>query len=215
MLDSIADVMKEAYSRGWITTRDGNASFKRINEDYLYITPSGVRKQHLNAEMMLKLKLHNIDDTLHTGLNSIERVDDDYQRKIIGLNPSGELALHYLLQKRINTNNRVVLHLHPTYIIAAMYAGIDLQKLSDNFPELSRYTSVGPTVPIIPPVSEELALASIDALNLNQTTGSIDFNIICMDRHGIIAIGKDAWEAFGHVERLEHICQIVLASGKF
>ena len=215
MLDSIADVMKEAYARNWITTRDGNASFKRMNEDYLYITPSGIRKQHLNAEMMLKLKLHNIDDNLHVGLNSIERVDDDYQRKIIGLNPSGELALHYLLQKRINTNNRVVLHLHPTYIIAAMHAGIDLQKLSDKFPELSRYTTVGPTVPIIPPVSEELALASVKALNLNQSTGSVDFNIIGMDAHGIIAIGKDAWEAFGHCERLSHICEIVLASGKF
>jgi L-fuculose-phosphate aldolase len=215
MLDSIADVMKEAYARGWITVRDGNASFKRINEDYLYITPSGVRKQHLNAEMMLKLKLHNIDDTLHVGLNSIERVDDDYQRKIIGLNPSGELALHYLLQKRINTNNRVVLHLHPTYIIAAMYAGIDLQKLSDKFPELSRYTSVGPTVPMIPPVSEELEWASVKALNLDQSTGLVDFNIIGLDRHGIIAIGKDAWETFGHVERLSHICEIVLASGHF
>jgi L-fuculose-phosphate aldolase len=215
MLDSICDVMKESYTRGWITTRDGNASFKRQNESFLYITPSGVRKPHLNAEMMLKLKLHNVESDLHTGINSIERVDDDYQRRIIGLNPSGELPLHYLLQKKINTGNRVVLHLHPTYTIAAMYAGIDLQKLSESFPELSRYTNVGPTVKMIPPVSEELAWASIKALNLNVDTGSIDYDIIGLDRHGIIAVGKDAWEAFENTERLEHICQIVLASKKF
>ena len=30
----------------------------------------------------------------------------------------------------------------------------------------------------------------------------------------VVIIAKDAWTAFEHCERLEHICQIVLASGK-
>lgn len=33
MLDTICDVMKAAYD-----TRTGNASFKRKNEDFLYVT---------------------------------------------------------------------------------------------------------------------------------------------------------------------------------
>jgi len=161
MLDTICDVLKAAYDRNWISTRDGNASFRRKNEPYLYVTPSGVRKQHLNAEMMIKLQMHDLNtgDDLNTSLSKIERVDDDYQRKIIGLNPTGELPLHFLLQKNLPVNNRVVLHLHPTYIVSAMYAGIDLQKLATDFPEINRYTKVGPSVPMIPPVSEELAWA--------------------------------------------------------
>lgn len=214
MLDAICEVLKASYDRKWISTRDGNASFRRHNEPYLYVTPSGVRKQHLNAEMMIKLEMHDLDkdDDLNTALNKIERVDDDYQRKIVGLHPTGELPLHFLLQKKLSENNRVVLHLHPTYIIAAMYAGINLQDIANSFPEINRYTKVGPNVPMLPPISEELALASVKALNLNTDTGEIEFNIIGLDRHGIIAVGKDAWSVFGHVERLEHICQIVLAS---
>lgn len=221
MLDTICDVLKAAYDRRWISTRDGNASFKRKNEPFLYVTPSGVRKQHLNAEMIIKLELHDPEDSnttssddinLKNALNRIERVDDDYQRKIIGLYPTGELALHYLLQKKIPENNRIVLHLHPTHIIAAMYAGINLQEIAKSFPEINRYTKVGPNVPILPPISEELAYGCIDAFNLNKETGEIDFDIIGLDRHGIVAVGKDPWTVFEHVERLNHICEIVLAS---
>lgn len=212
MLDTICDVLKAAYERNWISTRDGNASYKRKDEEYLYITPSGVRKQHLNAELIFKLKFTDDYKTAIEPWLNLKRIDDDYQRKLIGLEPSGELPLHALLQ-RIVPENRVVLHLHPTYIVAAMYAGWNLQTLAEEFPEINRYTRVGPTVPIIPPISKELGIASVKALNLNETTGEIDFDIIGLDRHGIIAVARDAWSAYEHVERLEHICKIALASG--
>jgi ribulose-5-phosphate 4-epimerase/fuculose-1-phosphate aldolase len=213
MLDTICDVLKTAYERNWISTRDGNASYRRKDEEYLYITPSGVRKQHMNAELIFKLKFNDDYKTSNEPWNNLQRVEDDYQRKLIGLEPSGELPLHALLQ-RIVPENRVVLHLHPTYIVAAMYAGWNLQRLAEEFPEINRYTKVGPTVPIIPPISKELGLASMEVLNLNKETGDVDFDIIGLDRHGIIAVGRDALSAFEHVERLEHICKIALAAGK-
>jgi ribulose-5-phosphate 4-epimerase/fuculose-1-phosphate aldolase len=214
MLDTICDVMKRAYSQNWISTRDGNASYRRKDEPHLYITPSGVRKQLLTAEMMLKLKFPEQWDENDVCWNQLERIDDDYQRKIIGLDPSGELPLHVLLQRKV-PENRVVLHLHPTYTVAAIHAGLDLQQLTKDFPEINRYTRVGPTVPMIPPVSKELAYASVSALSLNEFTGEVNYDIIGLDRHGIIAIGKDAWSAFEHCERLEHICKIALASKNY
>lgn len=215
MLDTICDVMKMAYKLGWISTRDGNASYKRSYDDFLYITPSGVRKQHLNSELIFKLEFKGDYKNSSEPWNFLHKVNDEYQRKLIGLQPSGELPLHALLQKILPPNeNRVVLHLHPTYIVAAIYAGWNLQNLAKEFPEINRYTIVGPTVPIIPPICKELGIATAKALNLNEKTGHIDYDIIGLDRHGIIAIGKDAWSAFEHVERLEHICQIALASGR-
>ena len=211
MLDTICDVMKAAYDKKWISTRDGNASFKRKNENFLYVTPSGVRKYHMNAEMLIKLKLEQ-DPHSKFGIK-VTRVVDEYQEKIVGLQPTGELPLHILLQKNL-PDNRVVLHLHPTYIIAAMYAGLNLQQLAIQFPEINRYTRVGPTVPVVPPISEELAEATIKALNLNSETGEIDFDIVGLEQHGIIVIAKDAWSALEHVERVESIAQVVLAAGK-
>lgn len=211
MLDTICDVMKAAYDKNWISTRDGNASFRRRNENFLYVTPSGVRKYHMNAEMLIKLKLDSNPEAKF-GVD-ITRVTDEYQEKIIGLKPTGELPLHILLQKNL-PENRVILHLHPTYIIAAMYAGLDLQQIASQFPEINRYTRVGPTVPIVPPISEELAYSAIKAFNLNAETGEIDSDIIGLEQHGIIVVAKDAWSALEHVERVESICQIVLAAGK-
>lgn len=215
MLDTICDVLKAAYERQWISTRDGNASFRRKDENFLYVTPSGVRKYHLNAEMLIKFNiLKETDGNIFDEQECLTRFQDEYQQKIIGLKPTGELPLHYLLQKRV-PENRVVFHFHPTYTIAAMYAGIDLQKLGNEFPEINRYTRVGPNVRMIPPISKELADASVEALGVDFQTGATKYDIIGLDRHGIVVLAKDAWSAFEHAERLEHLCQVVLASGQF
>lgn len=214
MLDTICDVLKAAYNRGWISTRDGNASYKRSSDNFLYVTPSGVRKQNLNSEMILKMEFNEqANEQANEPWKNLSRVDDEIQSKIVGLQPTGELPLHALLQKSIpKPDNRVVLHLHPTHIVSAMFAGIDLQNLAKEFPEINRYTKVGPTVPLIAPVSIDLAKASVSALGLRED-GSLDYDIVGLDRHGIVAVAKDAWSAYEHVERLESVCEMVLVSG--
>ena len=57
MLTAIGDVMREAYKRGWITTRDGNCSVRMKNRPFLYITPSGVRKTIIHPESVVKIKI--------------------------------------------------------------------------------------------------------------------------------------------------------------
>lgn len=212
MLDTMCDVMKAAYEKGWITTRDGNVSLRRDTSRFLYITPTGVRKQNLTSESILKLKLpENLDQ--QRAWEHVERVDDEYQRRIIGLKPSGELPMHYLLQKRIPTSNRVVVHLHPTHIIAAMYAGYDLQKIAAQFPELYLHTRVGPTVGLVAAQSQELGDQVYEAFAPDQNNGSSKFDIVGIHLHGVVAVDRDPWAAYGHIERLNHVCEIVLAAG--
>jgi L-fuculose-phosphate aldolase len=199
MLETVSELFEEAYRRNWITARDGNASIRWQDRDHMYITPSGIRKQTLQPEMFIKWDV------------AYEYRALPYTDISLALRPSGELPLHYGLQKTINTDVRVVLHMHPTYTVAAMYAGIELDQLVKEFPELGRYTKVGQNVPNVPPISQALADATIPALGLLED-GTVANHIVGIDRHGVVAVDTSPWRAFEHIERLEHICKIVLAS---
>lgn len=198
MITAICDVLRTCYAKGWISTRDGNGSVRRVNESWLYITPSGVKKQKLDAEDMIKMEVMPDE--------SLRRMNPEISGK-----PSGEIELHRLLLKKV-PDTRCIIHVHPTYTVAAMYAGWELAKLAGDFPEINRYTKVGPNVPYIPPISMELAHATVPKLGLNPQTGQCEFDIVGLDRHGVVALARDPWTAFEHIERLEHICQIALAS---
>lgn len=200
MLDTACDILKEAYKREWITTRDGNISIRMHGQPWFHVTPSGVRKNLLNSDLLIKLSIPNA---------SRDWDKDDEQEFARGLRPTGELPMHLDLQRN-HLETRVVLHLHPTYTIAAMRKGVQLSYLAKEFPELRRYTKVGPNVPVIEPVSRELADAVVRSFGLKEN-GKIDFDIIGLDRHGAVSIGSDPWSAFEHIERLEHICKIYLS----
>jgi len=191
MINELCQVLSKSYDRGWISTRDGNGSFKRKNSPFIHITPSGVRKNVLRVEDIIKMKIQDGQLIIPDGVK-----------------PSGELHMHWLLQQ-IRNKTTAVLHVHPTNVIAAMYAGWDLQKLALEFPELGRYTTVGPTVPVLPVTSKELGDATFNAM----TGDGILYDIVGQDRHGVCSIAGDPWSAYEHVERLEHICEIVLKSG--
>lgn len=222
MLTAIGDVMREFHRRGWISTRDGNISLQKSGSRNLYITPSGARKTIIHPEHVVKLQW-----------------DEDRDSTIShGKNPSGELRMHELLQ-RTALKTRSVVHAHPTHTVAAMFAGFDLQQLVNYFPELSRYTRVGPVIPNCRAISQTLAeltyigftdqqgkLEEWDSTPFRITEsfrlfagGEIDwhlaprFDIVGQINHGVTAIGDNPWDAFEHIERLNHICEMVLLSG--
>lgn len=200
MLTSMGDIMREAHRRNWITTRDGNISVRR--QDKFYITPSGVRKTIIHPEHIVKMTV------CHNGWLS---------KKDEVAKPSGELEMHRLLQTTKDFNGcRAVVHLHPTYCIAAMHKGFNLFDIAHEFPEVSRYTRVGYNVRKLPVTSDILAKETYDAMVASEWVkdeGDLVFDVVGQVGHGVTAIGKSPWDAFEHIERIEHICQIVLASG--
>ena len=205
MLETICDVMLDAYKRNWITSRDGNVSIRHHDRDHFYITPSGVRKQTLQPDQFKKIRI----------VGSMLWEEQPYTDISANLKPSGELPLHLGLQRKMGQHRnevRVVVHLHPTYCIAAMHAGIDLSTVSAEFPELNRYTRVAPNVGDVAPISQELADQCHTMLHLDDE-GNIAYDIVGIKGHGVVAIDTSPWRAYEHIERLEHICKIVLASG--
>ena len=207
MLETICEVLEDAFKRNWITSRDGNVSIRHHDRDHFYITPSGVRKQTLQPDQFKKIRI--VGSMLWEAL--------PYTDISANLKPSGELPLHLGLQRKMGQHRddvRVVVHVHPTYCIAAMHAGIDLSTISDAFPELNRYTKVAPNVGDVPPISQELADRCHENLKLDKD-GNIAYDIVGIKGHGVVAIDTSPWRAYEHIERLEHICKIVLASNKF
>ena len=194
MLTAVGDVMRRAHEKGWITTRDGNISLRRRNSDVLYITPSGWRKTIIHPEHVIRMKI--------SGEGELTVPD--------GQKPSGEVEMHRLLQLE-NTVTRAVVHVHPTHIVAAMFAGWDLQELARLFPEVNRYTRVGPSVPTLPAISNTLAVKTYECLT--DPMGNRVFDIVGQAQHGVCAVASDPWAAYEHIERLDHICEIVLKSG--
>jgi ribulose-5-phosphate 4-epimerase/fuculose-1-phosphate aldolase len=216
MLETICDTLVEAYKRNWITSRDGNVSIRHHDRDHFYITPSGVRKQTLQPDQFKKIKLVEHINPAPPFLTTSWQ-EEFYTDISANLKPSGEIPLHFGLQRAMgqhSTDVRVVVHLHPTYCVAAMHRGIDLSTIVNDFPELSRYTRVAPNVGDVPPISQELADRCHENLELDNY-GNIAYDIVGIKGHGVVAIDTSPWRAFEHIERLEHICKIVLSSGKF
>jgi L-fuculose-phosphate aldolase len=212
MLETICEVLEDAYKRNWITSRDGNVSIRHHDRDHFYITPSGVRKQTLQPDQFKKIGLMFQPNDLNQ-----DWFDMPYTDISANLKPSGELPLHFGLQRKMGQHKddvRVVVHVHPTYCIAAMHAGIDLSTISNAFPELNRYTKVAPNVGDVAPISQELADQCHKMLQLDRN-GNIAYDIVGIKGHGVVAIDTSPWRAYEHIERLEHICKIVLASGNY
>lgn len=225
MLHEICDVFKEAYRRGWITTRDGNASYRRPEQDWFYVTPSAVRKNEMIPDMCIKLDIDS------TGCSRDRWLAKDQgmlkQSLNRGLKPTGELPMHWYLQHDLSLteHSRVVLHLHPTHVIAATRYLLSqaelklhpdskphvIQNLANDFPEIFRYTRVGKVVEYVEPISQALADAVKDAMLVGDTP-ELSCDVIAMDRHGAVSVGNDPWEAFEHIERLNHVCEIFLLS---
>jgi L-fuculose-phosphate aldolase len=206
MLKNICTVLKDAYIRGWISTRDGNASY--YDQKEFWITPTGLKKYDLHPDQMVQLEFVQEEETQIKG---DIKMPWEHIRVISnrGYNPSSELPFHYLIQK-IATTPQCVLHLHPNNIVSAMYAGLDLEYIAQEFAEVNRHTRVGPTVRQQPPGSPALALDVEEALGLKSSR--LNYDIIGLDRHGVIAIAPTPEEAFEHIERLERVCQIILGA---
>lgn len=223
MLREICDVFKEAYRRGWITTRDGNASYRRPEQDWFYVTPSGVRKNEMVPDMCIKL---DIDDKGWSRDRWLAADDGLLKQQLNrGLKPTGELPMHWYLQRDLSLTQhpRVVLHLHPTHVIAAArylqnnrtelpygMGPMDIPAVCSGFPEIFRYTRVGKTLDYIAPISQALA-DGVEKIMLNGGNELL-CDVIAMESHGAVSVGSDPWEAFEHIERLNHVCEIFLLS---
>jgi len=196
MIKDIIKILIDSYNKNWITPRDGNISYKGANLNSFLITPSGLRKQELKESDFINIKF-NDEDWIQSNNNILK--------------PSGEVNLHYEILKSVK-KELCVIHLHPTYSIAAMYSGLDLSTIASEFPELSRYTRVAKNAKKVPPLTKKLAKECKKNLIFDKLIDGYKYDIVGIPNHGVVSIGENIYSAFEHIERLEHICKIILSS---
>jgi L-fuculose-phosphate aldolase len=115
--------------------------------------------------------------------------------------PTSELLMHIACyEERPDVN--AILHTHPPYAIAFTLADRSLERLV--LPEVVLTLGTVPTIPYETTGTQALA----DALRPYVRTR----DVVMMDRHGAVALGKDLHEAFCKLETLEHTARIVLAA---
>jgi len=151
----------------------------RMKSDKIIITPSG-------------FCLGDLD------FNHMVHVDSNGNHKAGQLTPSTELPVHLEVYRQRSDINAVI-HAHPPIITAFTLAGIDFSE-----PFLPEFVIMYDKIPIAPyaaPATVESAI-SIRELIKNH-------DIIVLDRHGAVTVGKTLREAYCRMEKLEQIAQIL------
>ncbi len=205
ILEQICQVFDIAYRKGWTTSCwDGNASVSFAGEDFFYISTSGIPKHSFRPEHFLRVKI----------------LDDHWQRLSThpctdALSPTGEIPVHWPMHRHSHSfqTDRVILHLHPTHVIAALHAGHDLNEISARFPNLKRKCRIAPDIENLPESADLMAEKTFQHLGLDSQ-GCIQHDIVAIGGHGVVSVASDPFTALSYVERVNHIAEVVLLSGK-
>lgn len=171
----IADVMRYIEEKGWNHGRAGNASVLVRETGHLLITPSGVAKSRLRPSDILVL---DVSGRILEGSGK----------------PSSELPMHLEIYRNYGDVG-AVLHAHGVYSTVLAITRTPLPVLIDEMRlvlggdiRVADYAPFG---------TVELARNVAEALR--------DRRAVIIANHGVLAVGRDIWEAveaLGLVERL-------------
>jgi len=174
----IIDICRRLYDRGYIIAKSGNVSC-RLNNNNILITPSRLRKHHLNTNEFCIIDLEG--NKISEGLES----------------PSSEYRIHCETYKN-RPDITTIIHAHAEYSIVCSLSTIVLE--DPILPETALSLGSIPTIPYSPPGSQELADSIIPFLK--------DHDAFILERHGVVAMGSDLEEAFDRLEEVEHAAKI-------
>ena len=172
-------------ARGLISAGEGNLSV-RLDAERLLITPSGRRKDELEPEDLVVVRLGH---------------GEREARSRSGLRPSSDLAIH-LAVHAARPDIGAVVHAHPPASMALTLAG----EVPDPavLPETAFHLPRLPFVPFGEMGSTELAerIAAAFVEGPEPLSGAV-----VLERHGAVAVGPDLVTAVDRLELVEILCR--------
>lgn len=177
--EDVVRVAKQAQRAGLCKHKAGNVSIKDPETGYICITPSGIDREVLRPDMVA---------VIDEDLNVIE-----------GYKPSSETLMHVECYKA-RPDISSVIHTHST--MASAFACLN-KPIPAFIYEFSVFNLDGAKIPVAPyaqPGTLELAQ------NVANTVAKSD--LVLMERHGTIAVGKTVDEAYENVDYIEELAHI-------
>jgi L-fuculose-phosphate aldolase len=154
----------------------------RMFPDRLMITSSGSCLGALNVE-------------------ELSYVDMNGQLLAGNVKPSSELPMHIEIFKK-RPDVHAIIHAHPPLATAFTIAGKSLSQ--PVLPEVFVMFGKIPVAPYAPPSTPESVQAISDCIDKHD--------LILLDHHGAVAVGKSLDDAFHKMEKLEHTASTLLAA---
>lgn len=172
-------------ARGLISAGEGNLSV-RLDRDRLLVTPTGQRKDELDAADLVVVWIGHTDRD---------------ERSASGLSPTSDLAIHLAVHQARPDIGSVV-HAHLPASMSLTLAG-ELPGPSA-LPETAMLLPRLPLVGLGIPGSAELAGRVVAALTEPPEPLA---TAVLLERHGAIAVGIDPAEATNRLELVEVLCR--------
>lgn len=178
--EQILDAGRQMYLRGMVAANDGNLSV-RIGDNAVLVTPTGVSKGSMSADMLVKLDL---DGNKLSG----ERA------------PSSEVRMHLRIYRE-DALVRAVVHAHPPSATAFAAAGIALDR--PRLIETAVQLGAVPVAPFALPGTDAVA----DGVAPYVRSGC---RALLLEYHGAVAWGDSMSQAYFRLECLEQTANVEL-----
>jgi L-fuculose-phosphate aldolase len=208
--EEIVCVCRLLYEKGYVAATDGNVSV-RLSKNRILSTPSGFSKGFLAPEQLVVTDLEGkkipsygpashdpSGRALRLGLRRAQssRSGRASERS---LEPTSELLMH-LEAYRQRPDISAVVHAHPPICVALSIAGISLAKCL--LPEVIVTLGLIPTAEYATPSSAEGPGVIRDLI--------VNHDALIIQRHGTLTVGKDPFDAYLKLEKVEHLAHVTL-----
>jgi len=178
--EQVAAYMKRLYDRGLTTASGGNISL-RVDDDTFLITPSALDKGNLTAELIAIVKFDGTNLTPELPLS----IETEMHREILLARP----------------DRMAVVHAHP--VAACSFASAQPCQIDTRL-TAEAYYIMGDVENVPYALMGTKALAQVVSEHIK------DHEVLLMENHGAVAVGKNLLRAFDCMELLERAAQMTL-----
>ena len=223
------------YRLGWDERNGGNISYLLKEEevkDYLNLNKvireipfMGVEEANFDAsELAGKIFIvtgtgkyfKNVEKDPETNLGIVRIAKDGKKAELLwGFKDGGRFTsefpahmMSHMARLKVNPNNRIVMHCHPTNLLAMTFVhDLDEKKFTHTLWETCTECMV-----VFPDGVSVLPWMLCGTMEIGEATAKKmeDFRLVVWSMHGIYAAGNDMDETFGLIETVEKAAQLYL-----
>lgn len=182
-IETLIEICHRLYEKGYVTATDGNVSV-RLGDGSFLTTRTSINKGMVTTEDLVEVDSQG-----------------NPKPQTSNLKPSTELPMHlYIYSQRPDVN--AVVHAHPTYATGFALARQPLSECL--FPEVIVGLGAIPLAEYATPSTEEVAQSLAPYVK--------NADAILLANHGVVTYGKDLWDAYFKMEKVEHAAHIAFVA---